>query len=477
LTERNVTEFLERPLWHWSELAFALDIPAPAGGPDISGISIDSRSLQTGELFIALAGDPGERFHTSSPGNRDGHSFLTHAQAKGAAGALVARTQPCALPQLRVSDTLDGLWALAAAAVKRHVGRRIAITGSSGKTTAKAFLAAALDAVAQPGSLNNFWGVPLCLARTPRSAGWAVYEIGTNRAGEIEPLSTLAQPDVALLLNVHPAHLGNFSSFDSLREEKISINRGLKDKTNLVCEYSVATRSGLAGRAFTFGEAPQAAVRLLSQEGQSAVLDTPQGLLDVHVPGGGRHRALTLAAVVATLIRCGESPERAAKLPDSLVPPGRGNEQLIQRSSGAQASWTLIDDSYNANPASMAAALRTLGEGDAPGVAVLGEMLELGESSASYHLDLVPHCEALAGVYCVGKGMRGLFDALPQAQRLGYVDNAADIVLDELVSCLPSQAHVLVKGSNRVFWQTGFVDRLAAAMRGSVGDEKKTRQP
>lgn len=454
--------FLNRPLWHWAELAAALGAPASAGGPAVTGISIDSRSSQPGDLFIALAGDPGPRFFTSSPGTRDGHEFVVAAQARGAAGALVAQTQGVNLPQLRVADTLDGLWTLGRAAAQRHRGTRFAITGSSGKTTAKAFLATALQAVAEPGSMNNFWGVPVCLARTPINAPYAVYELGTNQPGEIAPLAQLVAADVAILLNVHPAHLGNFPSMAALQQEKISISNSLENISNLVCEHGVATAAGLQRQAMTFGEESGATVRLRDQLGDRATIDTPNGALEVRVPGGGRHRALTLTAVVAALLLVGEDPELAADLPTTLVPVGRGNERVLEFAGGG--AWVVIDDSYNANPASMAAALTALTEADGPSYAIIGEMLELGDQTENYHQDLAPLCAGMAGVYCVGEGARSLLDALPARLQMGYAETTAEIDLASLVNALPASGRVLVKGSNRVFWQSGFCNELAAAL-------------
>ena len=454
------TRFLPRPLWYWPEIAKALGAPVPGGGPEITGVSIDTRTLKPGDLFIALAGDPGERFHTSSPGTRDGHEFLTQAEAAGAAGLLVSKTQPLGTPQLRVEDTLDGLWALARAARTRHLGKRIGITGSSGKTTAKSFLASALNAAAEPGSLNNFWGVPLCLTRIHVDAQFSVLEIGTNQQGEIAPLAELVRPDVAILLNVHPAHLGNFTSFQALTEEKLSISKGLEDISQFVCEYSVAVQAGLQHKVISFGEESGATVCLLGMEEATAEYITPQGRLVAQVPGGGRHRAMTLGAVIAALIALDEDPQRAASLPAGLVPEGRGNEVFLKRRDGGQ--WRLINDSYNANPASMTAALASLAQSPRrPAYAFIGEMLELGEDSEAYHTKLLEHCSVLDGVYCVGPGTQPLYEVLPANKRLGYAEHAKDIDLEALVQRLPAEGQLLIKGSNRVFWAVEFAAQLA----------------
>ena len=428
----------------------------------VTGISIDSRTCKPGDLFIALAGDPGPRFNTSSPGSRDGHEFVSAARAAGAVACLVQGERDASGARIEVADTLDALWALGHAARERLTGDVFAVTGSSGKTTAKGFLAAATQGFASAGSLNNFWGVPLSLARTPADAAAAVYEIGTNAPGEIAPLTGLVQPTVAMLLNVHPAHIGNFLDMVELTKEKLSINSTLRDLSRFVCEYAVAADAGLANRCITFGAQDSAAVRLLEVSGDRARLRAADRRLDARVPGGGRHRALTLCGVVAALLAAGREPEPALDLPTDLVPPGRGTERLLKGPDGQR--WTLVDDSYNANPASMAAALETLAAAGEPGYAILGEMLELGEASAALHESLAAHCEALAGVICVGAGSLPLYNALPDALRLGYVAAVADLDVAELRDRLPARARLLVKGSNRVFWASSWCDTLAVRL-------------
>ena len=283
---------------------------------------------------------------------------MEDALGRGAVAALVHRNTPSNLPQLQVTDTLDGLWSLGRAARARLTGQVYAITGSSGKTTCKSFLRAALDGFAPAGNLNNFWGVPLSLARTPRTSAHAIYELGTNRVGEIAPLADLVKPEVAILLNVHPAHIGYFADFEELTKEKLSINIGLDDLSKFVCEESIALRAGLFDRCLTFGVQRSASVRVTDVSGDRATLRTPTGTFSARVPGGGAHRAQTLAAVLAALIAANRPLDSALDLSADLVPAGRGNEQLIAGQSGEH--WILVDDSYNANPASVAAALDAL---------------------------------------------------------------------------------------------------------------------
>ena len=446
-------------LWTWPELCKALGAD-PVDGPAVRGVDIDSRKLAPGDLFIALSGDPGPRFPGARRSPRDGHDFLEAAYAAGAAGALVHREVSGGGPRLVVPDTLDALWDLGRAARTRTSARVAAITGSSGKTTAKTFLARALEAFATPGSLNNHLGVPLSLARTPAAVGFAVYEIGTSYPGEIAPLSRLARPDVAVVLNVHPAHIEFFDGIDALRREKLSIAEGLGADGTLVC-LDALDRTGLDREVsvITFGEGAGADVRLAAFDGRQATIATPSGTVCADVPGGGTHRALSLSAVAAVLVAFGEDPRRLADIADDAVPAGRGN-----RIQAGQV--TLIDDSYNANPASMSAALRDLAEQQAEGrtVALLGEMLELGQDSERLHAALVPLCARIDRVLCVGAGMRGLHDHLEPERRLGFVESPDALDAVALTAVLEPGDVVLLKGSNRVFWARDFAARLRDAL-------------
>lgn len=442
----------------------AASTPGADADTPIDGVSIDTRTLAAGDLFFALRGDPGPRFNTSAPGTRDGHDFVAAAFEAGAAAAVVHTQVDAGGPHLRVTDTLDALWDLARASVARHQGQRFAITGSSGKTTAKAFLSRALAAVLEPGSLNNFWGVPLCLARTRREASHAVFEVGTNGPGEIGPLSTLVSPQVAVLLNVHPAHIGNFADLDALTSEKLAIAAGLGAGGRFVCPVALAQAApGLA--PITFGPQRDATVRTLDVDGDRGRYDCNGVAISARVPGGGAHRAETLGAVMAALIGAGLDPRLATDLDAELVPTGRGNAMSVTDTTGRR--YVVIDDSYNANPASMAAALRGFAVRPGPRVAILGEMLELGDDAERYHRALAKDCDGLDALWCVGDGARALFDALPASLRqrdARWVATVDELDLNALARSLPVGASVLVKGSNRVFWQHGFCDRLVRAI-------------
>ena len=437
-------------LWRWPALCEAVGVPV-VEGPDVTGISIDSRTTRAGDLFIALTGDPGPRFNASQRSDRDGHDFIAAAREAGAAGVLAHDGRDHGCPTLQVTDTLDGLWDLGRAARARLSCPVIAITGSSGKTTTKTFLAAALDAFTTAGSLNNHLGVPLSLARTPAEASSAVFEVGTNHPGEIGPLSELVSPTVSVLLNVHRAHAENFPSRDALRREKLCIVNGLEAGSRFVVEDQV----GLDGlrddlRCLTFGQTDAADIRLLEADGRTARYLLDGAEISAHVPGGGVHRALSLGAVIGVCVALERDLTPALSLPDTLVPGGRGSRTEV-------GGITLIDDSYNANPDSMAATLRAFASEPGRRIAVLGEMLELGATSAEAHEDLAPLCEVLDEIHLVGEGMRPLAALLGDAAWHAAAD---DGLKEAIVEQLESGDHLLIKGSNRVFWANGFAARL-----------------
>jgi UDP-N-acetylmuramoyl-tripeptide--D-alanyl-D-alanine ligase len=447
-------------VWTWRDACRAVGASV-VDGPDVFGVSIDTRTISPGDLFVALLGDPGPRFNTDSRTDRDGHDFVADAQRRGAVGALTHRPIESGLPQLRVADTLDGLWALGRGARRRFARSAFAITGSSGKTTVRSFLAAALGCPQTVGSLNNFWGVPLSLARTPASAPAIVIEIGTNHPGEIEPLARLVEPTVAMVLNVRPAHLQYFESIDALRREKLSIFRGIAPGGVAVRPDDLAPEALPSGvRSMTFGRSNDADVSLRDYASESRIATYRVGgrTIRARVPGGGEHRAISVAAVIACLHAAQCPLDTAFDLPDSIVPAGRGSRDSI-------AGIEVIDDSYNANPTSMAAALDGLANEPARRTyAILGEMLELGDESAAFHRGLAEKCKRIDRVACVGAGIETLWDDLSAKQRWFRAERAADIAVADVVAELRPGDVVLIKGSNRVFWKHDFAKRLKEAL-------------
>ncbi|MDZ7825858.1 MAG: UDP-N-acetylmuramoyl-tripeptide--D-alanyl-D-alanine ligase [Gammaproteobacteria bacterium] len=423
------------PLWSAAELREAL-APVEGEAVDVDGISIDSRTLSPGDLFVALSGGPDPRYRGAGGSGRDGHAFVVDAARAGAAAALVSRPVGDALAELRVADVFDALWRLARAGRDRCRAPVFAITGSSGKTTAKGMLAAALEAIrgdchAAEGSLNNHIGVPLSLARMPADAASAVFEIGMNSPGEIEPLARLVRPDVALVLNVLPVHLEGLGSIEAIRTEKLSIARGLGPEGILVVHEAVSLTGVDAPRVLRFGGSPRADVRL-EDAGEGVRILLPDGrVLDAAHLAESPHRRLTACAVVAMLHAAGLDPAAGlAAIAATAPPPGRGGI----RDCGGVA---LIDDAYNANPESVRLALEGLRErSTGRRWALLGDMLELGPDELDAHAGLAPACAGLDGVFCVGERTRALHAALPESLRAGWWPDCEALELERVVSRL-----------------------------------------
>lgn len=439
------------PLWRWPDLCEALGLDARPG-PEVSGISIDTRSLRPGELFVALTGE------------RDGHDFLDTAQSAGAAGALVRRQTRHDLPLLPVDDTLEGLWALGRAARARMGGRVVAITGSAGKTTAREWLETILrhqsPTHASTGSFNNHIGVPLSLARMPGESRFGVFEIGTNHPGEIAPLSTLAAPDVSMLLNVLPAHIGNFADLDALRQEKLSIEAGLGERGTLIVPDDLDLSGSLTRNVLTFGmnrEAHVAGEAIYARGGADVTVTIGARRFSFRLNLPGEHRVLTALAVFGALFVLDADLEAACDTFATLsLPKGRGNTTKI-------GDVTVIDDSYNSNPVSMRYAIEDLAAEAGTRVAILGEMLELGEASARHHAALEALCGDLDGVITVGAGFNQWGERLGDRHWL-HVDDVSEIDIERLAARLGGGASVLVKGGNKIFWVNQFVDSLIGAL-------------
>lgn len=444
-------------LWLGSELS-ALWGVAVADDLACRDIALDSRTVEPGALFFALKGnDP--RFRGAKSGGRDGQDFAQAALERGAAAVVVRRSLGAGAREIVVADPFDALWQLAAAARNRCAGPVFALTGSSGKTTAKALLTAALTAHfgagavhSAEGSLNNHLGVPLSLARLPRRAAAAVFELGMNQPGEIAPLSRLVQPTVALVLNILPVHLEGLGSLEAIAQEKLSIAEGLLPGGCLVCP------DGRAPRAITTlsfrdrrGAAPEAPATTFWRK-EDGSLTTPEGTLSLQALGA-EHRQRSAAAVLACLSAAGLPIAGAIRAMAAVPsPPGRGSRLSV-------AGRSLIDESYNANPESVALALRDLAAAPGPRFALLADMLELGPEGPAFHQGLLPGLAALDGVFLVGPLMSAL--AAPLGPRcLGAWPTLAELELEPILRVLTPGAQLLIKGSNRFFWQGKTVDAL-----------------
>jgi UDP-N-acetylmuramoyl-tripeptide--D-alanyl-D-alanine ligase len=430
-----------------------------------SGVSIDTRTLQPGDLFVALKDA------------RDGHDFVAQALDKGAAAALVSRIPdgvPDSAPLLVVPDVLQALEALGAAARARTAARVVGVTGSVGKTSTKEMLRAILSGQgkthAAEASYNNHWGVPLTLARMPADARFAVIEIGMNHPGEIAPLARLARLDVAMITTVAPAHLEAFDSIEGIAHEKASIFDGLKPGGTAIFNADLSTTPilqskalAVGARAVSFGMDVAADWRLLDArltDATTVVHATRAAepfLFKVATPG--RHFALNALGALAVAEALGADPMIGAHDLGRWTPPaGRGQRERIILDIVDETFFDLIDDAFNANPASVAAALDVLiaakptdgigRVGDGRRIAILGDMLELGSDEAALHAAIARHpgLEALHLIHCVGPRMRALYQALPRRQRGEWVEAASDLV-PRARSLIDAGDILLVKGS------------------------------
>jgi UDP-N-acetylmuramoyl-tripeptide--D-alanyl-D-alanine ligase len=437
---------------------------------EASGVSIDSRSVTTNDLFVALAGP-----------RHDGHDFVAAALAGGAAAAMVARDVPGISDEarlLRVGDTLKALADLGGAARARSSARIVAVTGSVGKTGTKEALRVALGACgtvsASLGSLNNHWGAPLSLARMPADARYGVFELGMNHPGEIAPLTRLVRPHIAVITTIEPAHLGFFRSVAAIADAKAEIFLGLEpggtavlNRDNRYFSRLAAAAARMGARVIGFGSHRQATARLLDctldDRGSAVAADILGIRLSYRVGVPGRHWVINSLAVLAAASAAGADVRTAAAALAALeVPPGRGRREELPWRGG---SLTLIDESYNASPAAVRAALAVLAATQ-PGrggrrVAVLGDMLELGRDTERLHRALVEPLVA-AGIdraFLVGPAMSALDAALPAAMR-GGLWPCPDAAMPSLIEFLQPGDIVTVKGS-----RAGHIGRIVERLR------------
>ena len=431
-----------------------------------SGISIDTRSIRAGDLFVALKDV------------RDGHDFVADALKKGAAAALVSRIpEGCSEedPLLIVDDVLGGLERLGAAGRARARARVIAVTGSVGKTSTKEMLRAVLSAQgkvhAAEASFNNHWGVPITLARLPEDADFAVIEIGMNHPGEIAPLARLARPHAAMITTIAPAHLEAFEDLAGIAREKATIFEGLEPggvavvPTGLeVSPILAAAAQARAAKVLSFGPAEGSDYRLIAATiaGDATIVQAEHGgkpfLFKVMTPG--KHFANNALGVIALAEAVGADPAVVALDIALWEPPaGRGaRERIYMDITDEGQSFDLFDDAFNANPASMEAGLEVLAGAvprDGVGrvargrrVAVLGDMLELGPDEGALHAAIAasPAMAKIDVVHLAGPRMRALRDALPPAQRGEWHETAKELS-ERAPHLVDAGDVVLVKGS------------------------------
>ena len=455
----------DAPLWTPAALEAATSGTLRGAPRPIAGASIDTRTLESGDLFFAIRGEA-----------RDGHDFVRAALEKGAGAAVVAAGRAdefsesgpvLAVPEGSDDPVLDAMRRIGAAARARTGAAVVAVTGSVGKTGTKEALRHVLGAQgathASVASYNNHWGVPLTLARMPEATRFGVFEIGMNHAAEILPLAAQVRPDVALITTVEPVHIEHFPSLSAIADAKGEIFSGLapggvavinRDNPNFLRMLAHAHASK-AGRVITFGEHEGSDVRahrILTRPDVSVVDATVMGVPVTYQLGTpGRHVAMNSLGVLAVVHALGADLARAALSLAGLKPPaGRGARTALRIDDGEAF---LVDESYNANPASIRAALATLAGIDVGPkgrrIAVLGDMKELGAAGEAHHREIAEAVEAhgIDLVFTAGPLMRHLFEALPMARRGTAAATAAELADPVLALLRPGDA-VMVKGSN-----------------------------
>ncbi|TPK97518.1 UDP-N-acetylmuramoylalanyl-D-glutamyl-2,6-diaminopimelate--D-alanyl-D-alanine ligase [Mesorhizobium sp. B2-4-12] len=470
-------------LWTSEALVAAMDGrplgPMPEG---ISGISIDSRSLQPGDAFFAIKGEA-----------MDGHDFVTAAIKAGAGLLVVAEGKLPSLgrltaPIIVVEDVLAALEKLGIAARGRSQAKIIAVTGSAGKTTTKEALRHVLSAVgkvhASAQSFNNHWGVPLTLARMPADCDYAVFEIGMNHPDEIRPLVKMVRPHVAIVTMIAAAHLGFFRNLDEIAQAKAEIFEGLepegaavlnRDDARFKLLDKMAHAAGVE-HVYGFGENARSSFRLTKCELHADHSDIAARIgsheVTARIGAPGRHMVQNVLAVLGTAHLVGADIDRVAlALADLSAERGRGRRHVLRHPQGL---ITLIDESYNANPASMGAAMALLNAtpvtGEGRRIAVLGDMLELGDHSAKLHAGLA---DLIVGtgtrtVFLGGPEMRALAQALPDDVKTEYRAGVEELKPVLLAALKPGDV-VMIKSSKGI----GFA-KLVDALLGKYPAETTT---
>jgi UDP-N-acetylmuramoyl-tripeptide--D-alanyl-D-alanine ligase len=471
------------PLWTSQAMREAMRAVVSGALPDaVIGLSIDSRTILPGEAYFAIKGDV-----------HDGHDFVDAALKAGAALAVVASAQRAKFapdaPLLVVDDVLEGLRDLALASRARLTAQVIAVTGSVGKTSTKEALRAVLSAQgethASVASFNNHWGVPLSLARCPASMRFAIFEIGMNHAGEIDPLVRMVRPHVAVITTVEPVHLEFFAGIEAIADAKAEIFAGVepggaavlnRDNSQFARLAASAQARGIS-RIVSFGADEQSGARLLDLSLRATSSAVHANILghDVTYRLGmpGRHMAMNSLAVLAAASLAGADLALAALSLSQVAPAaGRGVRRVLEVGNGEAI---LIDESYNANPASMAAAINVLGAAEigpqGRRIAILGDMLELGSTGPDLHRGLAEDVRAnrIDLVYCCGPLMRNLWDALSAGKRGGYAENSASLEA-QAVSAVRAGDAIMIKGSLGSKMKT-IVNALEKRFPGSAHEE------
>jgi UDP-N-acetylmuramoyl-tripeptide--D-alanyl-D-alanine ligase len=464
-------------LWTSAEVERALSPVAMSVPFEASGVTFDSRAVAAGDIFFAL---PGE--------TTDGHAFVADALARGAAAAVVSRDVPGASGNLiRVPDTMKALVALGHAGRERSPARIASVTGSVGKTSTKDALRAMLSAQARTeasaASFNNHVGVPISLARLPADARYGVFEIGMNHPGEIEPLARQVAAHVGVITNVEPAHIGHMGSEEAIADEKACLFAGMRAGAVAVLNRDNRHYERLAGHArrfgvsriVGFGKSAAAEARLLACRLQDSGSDVEALIhgrrIEYRLGAAGEHWVLNSIAALAVVEALGADLAKAAATLGEVKPsPGRGARRRLRFGSG---SVELLDESYNANPASVRAMLAVLARTEpAPGgrrLLAMGDMRELGEYADDLHAGLADAVAAsgAAQVFLCGPHMQALWRRLAVAQKGVHRPDSAALA-GEVAAALKAGDVIAIKGSLGSKMKN-VVDAVLAASGGEMG--------
>jgi UDP-N-acetylmuramoyl-tripeptide--D-alanyl-D-alanine ligase len=446
------------PLWTSKEIAEIFNCQVPTH-LEIKGVSIDSRTLQSGDLFFAL-----------KTSQADGHAFCQEAAEKGASAVVVSHPIPhCSCPQLLVGDTLKALQILGRYGRLRSKAKIIAVTGSVGKTTTKEVLRHVLEAFgptsASVASYNNHWGVPLSLARLPRGAKFGIFEVGMNNPGEVTPLAEMIAPHIAIITAIAPAHIGRMGSLEAIAKEKACIFEGLSPEGVAIIPADSIFFSQLKAKALqhrpdqviSVGESGAADVKLVDYQAENS------GVTVTFVDGGresqsfqypllGRHLSHAALIVLATAKALTLDTKKVLKRLATVTPVhGRGKLHTV---SLRGHPVKVMDDSYNANLHSTLAAIETLAtlkpSGQGRRIVVLGEMLELGSYAIDHHQQVANACQdkGIDRVYfCGGSAMKPAFESLSASRKGDFFSTAQELIAPVLKD-LQANDIVLIKGSN-----------------------------
>ncbi|WP_373089471.1 UDP-N-acetylmuramoylalanyl-D-glutamyl-2,6-diaminopimelate--D-alanyl-D-alanine ligase [Sneathiella sp.] len=448
----------DNALWTGSEIVAAVKGKAKNQNWTANGVSIDSRSIEKGDLFVAIVGPV-----------HDGHDYVDAALANGASAVLVSEA-PSDVPDtanvVLVADTLKALEDLGRAARARVNAQIVAVTGSVGKTGAKESLHHILSEQgkthASVGSFNNHWGVPLSLARMPRDVKFAIFELGMNHPGELGPLSRMVRPHVALITTIEAVHLEFFTDVEAIARAKAEVFEGLTPSGSVILNgdnnyggllKSIAANAGIS-RILTFGEKSEADIRLTdftlypNYSDVAVTIGSHDVFFRLGVPG--RHWVSNILGVLGAISELGANIEQAAASLQSLTSPdGRGARHMVPCQGG---SYMVVDDSYNASPASMRASLNVLSnlfpDGNGRRIAVLGDMLELGDKAPDIHQSLKEDvCAAGVDVlFACGPNMAKLTKSMPHNVQTCH-EATSELLVEKLLATVGAGDIVLVKGS------------------------------